>query len=208
MDKIDWLKIIIPALAPFVAWIIYKLNSKQKIREKQYEAIADLIKVLNESEIEFFFMEATANGGGGGRVFTWTLVDIGKKTPQSIVSEFDDVPVYFQTNSNRLKGIEANIKNPYIPSKIKNILKNFSASPYDKIDKREIKDDTSFVTMNTQYYEEKPPFDLKANEKPGQLKLPDAIGYATWFSFKTTCSNLVIEINRQLEKINASDLKI
>jgi hypothetical protein len=207
MEQLDWLKIasiVIPLGVLLLGILNYFKNVK--LREKQQETISDLIKTLGENKVEFHFMELESTGGGGP-AFSSTLLDIGTKKSQN-VAQFDEVPVYFRKKSNRIKGIEEFTINPYLPSEIKEILINLSGSPYDNIDSQEITYKTPFVTLDTGCFIENLPFERKENEKPGQLKLPDAIAYATWLSFKTTCGNLVKEINRQLDIINARDLKI
>lgn len=208
MDKLDWLKIIVPAAAPVVAWLIYKRNSKQKLKEKQQEAIADLIKVLSANSIEFGFEEVSENGSSG-HVYNWTLLDIGKQKSDLFVPEFDDEELYFHYKSNRLIGIKEFIDNPYIPSRIRKALQNFHPRSYDNGDKGIVKSPAPLVSLSTDYFVENAPFELERNQKPNQLKFPmGAIAFESWLSFKTSCTTLVREINRNLDRINASELKV
>lgn len=211
MDKISW-PIAISAGMLFVAISTFLLNfvfkKNQKLREEQQKAIADLIKWLGGNSIEFGFVVVN-DLGSGGNVFRWTLLDIGKTNLVDIVPEFDDAELYFHYESNRIKGIKEFIEDPFIPSEIKKVLQNFHPISYDNEVKSILKSPEPFVSVSTGYFVEMAPFELESNKKPNQLKFPrGAIAYASWLSFKTSCKSLVREINRHLDKINASGLKI
>lgn len=208
MDKTDWLKIIIPLLAPLIAWIIYKRNTRQKLKERQQEAIADLINNLNENPIEFTFGEVSKNSMSGV-VLSKTLIEVGNQNMNSFKNEFDDDGLYFHYQSNRIVGIKKFIDNSYLPRRIKEELRKFHPTSYDNIDKKSITDREPVVILSTNHFVELPPFELERNQNSNQLKDPIApIAFESWLSFKTCCHNLVIEINRHLDKINSSDLKV
>lgn len=211
MDKIPW-AIAIPAgmlvLAALTFFFNFVLKKNQKLKEEQQKAIADLIKVLRENTIEFGFDEVSQHGSSGS-VYYWTLLDIGKEKTDLFVPEFDDEELYFHYKSNRIIGIKDFIDNTYIPSRIRKALLNFHPRSYDNGNKKIIKDPVPLVSLSTNYFVELPPFELERSQTPNQLKFPmGAIAYESWLSFKTSCNNLVTEINRHLDKINASELKV
>lgn len=211
MEQIDLQKYIPGAISLgllILAYLSYQRNAKQKLREKQQETIADLIRELRGNQIEFLFGEVSKSGFSGMNNF-WTLLYIGKQDSNTLRADFDDIELSFHHKSNQLVGIESFVKNSYTPPRIREILENFNPRSYDNVNSTTITDYDPLVSLTTNYFVERPPFELERGQNSNQLKFPQgAVAFESWLSFKISCVNLVKEINQHLDKINASDLKI
>jgi hypothetical protein len=143
----------------FVAVLTYILNVKNskrtlsnKFKEKQFEAVSDLVEILNSSILEITFTTFSKNGSTGG-VYQANIFEIENLQIFEKDREFFEHPIGFAKNSNQLFDFKPFLNNSYLPSSISKELEKFYCRRSYKIALDQLLE-KKIIIINSKYYEE------------------------------------------------------